>query len=47
MDNGRAIDIIFLALDNLLLDILHDSDAHDVTEEELDEVSMKAITVLG
>jgi hypothetical protein len=47
MDNDRAIDIIFLALDNLLLDILHDSDAHDVTEEELDELSMKVTEVLG
>ncbi len=47
MDNDRAMDIIFMALDNLALDIMHDSDAHDVTEAELDEVSMKAITVLG
>ena len=47
MDKNRAMNIIFMALDNLALDIMHDSDAHDVTEEELDEVSMKAITVLG
>ena len=47
MDNSRAIDIIFMAFDNLALDIMHDSDAHDVTEAELDEVSMKAIKVLG
>ena len=47
MDKNRAMNIIFMALDNLALDILHDSDAHDVTEEELDEVSMKVIKVLG
>jgi hypothetical protein len=47
MDNGRAIDVIFKALDNLALDLMHDSDAHEVTLEELDEVSMKVIKVLG
>ena len=31
MENGRAIDIIFMALDNLASDLMHDSDAHDVT----------------
>ena len=47
MDNGRAIDIIFMALDNLALDLMHDSDAHDVTLEELDDLSMQTIDVLG
>ena len=47
MDDGRAVDIIFMALDNLALDLMHDSDAHDVTLEELDELSMRTIDVLG
>jgi hypothetical protein len=47
MDNGRAIDIIFKALDVLALNIMHDSDAHDVTLDELDELSMKVTEVLG
>ena len=47
MENGRAIDIIFMALDNLASDLMHDSDAHDVTLEELDELSMRTIDVLG
>ena len=47
MDNSRAIDIIFMALDNLALDLMHDSDAHDVTLEELDDLSMRTIDVLG
>ena len=47
MDNDRAIDIIFIALDNLALDLMHDSDAHDVTLGELDDLSMKVIKVLG
>ena len=47
MDYGRAVDIIFMALDNLALDLMHDSDAHDVTLEELDDVSMRTIDVLG
>ena len=47
MDNGRAIDIIFIALDVLALNIMHDSDAHDVTLGELDELSMITIDVLS
>lgn len=47
MDNNRAINIIFMALDNLALDLMHDSDAHDVTLEELDELSMRTIDVLS
>ena len=47
MENGRAIDIIFMALDNLASDLMHDSDAHDVTLEELDELRMRTIDVLG
>jgi len=47
MDNDRAVNIIFMGLDNLSLDIAHDSDAHDVTQEELDELSMKVINVLN
>ena len=46
MDNDRAKDIILMALDNLALDIMHDSDAHNVTEAELDEVSMKAMELI-
>ena len=47
MDKNRAMNIIFMALDNLALDIMHDSDAHDVTLDELDELSMKVTEVLG
>jgi|TARA_B100000902_G_scaffold131371_1_gene130229 hypothetical protein len=47
MNNNRAIDIIFIALDNLALDLMHDSDAHEVTLEELDELSMITIDVLS
>ena len=47
MDKNRAMNIIFMALDNLASDIMHDSNAHDVTQEELDELSMKVIKVLG
>jgi len=47
MNNNRAIDIIFIALDNLALDLMHDSDAHEVTLEEIDELSMITIDVLS
>ncbi len=47
MDKNRAMNIIFMALDNLALDLMHDSDAHEVTLEEIDELSMITIDVLS
>jgi len=47
MDNKRAIDIIFIALDNLASDLMHDSDAHKVTLAEIDDLSMRTIDVFS
>ena len=46
MDNNRATDIIFMAIDNLALDLMNDSNAHEVTLAELDDLTMRTIDVL-